>query len=134
MVAITLLFGCGEKKGCGSSPHIELMNDMSEDTVKYTAKELKAMREARGGFQIEHQDDATATQQQAADPDAAPTFEGWDNHVTVSLPETKKQITLRIDADVVRWYRDQGKGYQTVMNSVLRYYMEQRTAEQSARD
>ena len=32
----------------------------------------------------------------------------------------KKQLTLRIDADVVAWLRKQGKGYQTRANAVLR--------------
>ncbi len=32
----------------------------------------------------------------------------------------KKQVTLRIDADVVAWLRRQGKGYQTRANAVLR--------------
>lgn len=35
----------------------------------------------------------------------------------------KKQITLRIDSDVVDWYRKQGPGYQTRINSLLRAYM-----------
>jgi uncharacterized protein (DUF4415 family) len=35
----------------------------------------------------------------------------------------KGRLTLRIDADVVRWYRGLGRGYQTRMNAVLRTYM-----------
>ena len=35
----------------------------------------------------------------------------------------KKQVTLRIDADVVAWLRRQGKGYQTRANAVLREAM-----------
>jgi len=35
----------------------------------------------------------------------------------------KKQLTLRIDADVVAWLRRQGKGYQTRANAVLREAM-----------
>jgi uncharacterized protein (DUF4415 family) len=37
----------------------------------------------------------------------------------------KKQLTLRIDADVVEWYRAQGLGYQTRINALLRAYMEE---------
>ena len=32
----------------------------------------------------------------------------------------KKQLTVRLDADVIAWLRRQGKGYQTRMNAVLR--------------
>jgi uncharacterized protein (DUF4415 family) len=36
----------------------------------------------------------------------------------------KKQLTLRVDSDVVAWYRKQGSGYQTKINALLRAYME----------
>ena len=39
----------------------------------------------------------------------------------------KEQLTLRIDSDVVSWYRRQGRGYQTRINSLLRAYMEEHT-------
>lgn len=35
----------------------------------------------------------------------------------------KRQITIWIDADVLDWFRGQGKGYQTHMNAVLKAYM-----------
>jgi uncharacterized protein (DUF4415 family) len=38
--------------------------------------------------------------------------------------EAKKQITLRIDADVLAWFREQGAGYQSRINQLLRAYME----------
>jgi uncharacterized protein (DUF4415 family) len=41
-------------------------------------------------------------------------------------PGLKEQITLRIDPDVLSFFRKQGRGYQSVMNSVLRKYMEAR--------
>lgn len=34
----------------------------------------------------------------------------------------KSQITLRIDADVLDWFREKGSGYQSQMNAVLRAY------------
>ncbi len=38
-------------------------------------------------------------------------------------PGHKRQITLRLDPDVLDFFKKQGKGYQTVINSVLRQYM-----------
>ncbi len=35
----------------------------------------------------------------------------------------KKQLTLRVDDDVVDWYKNQGRGYQTRINALLRAYM-----------
>lgn len=34
----------------------------------------------------------------------------------------KSQITLRLDTDVLSWFRSQGKGYQTRINSILKAY------------
>jgi uncharacterized protein (DUF4415 family) len=36
----------------------------------------------------------------------------------------KTQLTLRVDSDVLEWYKNQGAGYQTKINSLLRAYME----------
>jgi uncharacterized protein (DUF4415 family) len=41
-------------------------------------------------------------------------------------PGPKKQITLRLDPDVLTFFRKHGRGYQTTINSVLRKYMEAR--------
>lgn len=37
---------------------------------------------------------------------------------------TKKSVTIRLDADVLDWFKSQGKGYQTKINKLLRAYME----------
>jgi uncharacterized protein (DUF4415 family) len=39
-------------------------------------------------------------------------------------PPGKQQITIRLDDDVLEWFRAQGKGYQTRINALLRAYME----------
>lgn len=36
---------------------------------------------------------------------------------------SKAQLTLRLDRDVLDWFRSQGKGYQTKINALLRAYM-----------
>jgi uncharacterized protein (DUF4415 family) len=38
--------------------------------------------------------------------------------------QRKEQLTLRIDSDVLEWFRRQGQGYQTKINALLRAYME----------
>ncbi|WP_147505155.1 BrnA antitoxin family protein, partial [Acinetobacter baumannii] len=32
----------------------------------------------------------------------------------------KQQTSIRLDADVLAWFKAQGKGYQTLMNEILR--------------
>jgi len=36
----------------------------------------------------------------------------------------KVQLTVRVDGDVVAWFRSRGRGYQTQINALLRAYME----------
>lgn len=36
----------------------------------------------------------------------------------------KKPVTIRLDADVLEWFKGQGQGYQTRINNLLRKYME----------
>lgn len=45
--------------------------------------------------------------------------------------KTKTQVTLRLDSDVLDWFKAQGRGYQTHINQLLRAYME---AQQSAKN
>lgn len=47
----------------------------------------------------------------------------WKNAKLVE-PEKKKQLTVRFDAEVVQWFKAQGKGYLTRMNAVLKSYYE----------
>ena len=40
------------------------------------------------------------------------------------MPQRKQSIHLRLDPDLLVWYRKQGRGYLTRMNAVLRAYMD----------
>ena len=53
----------------------------------------------------------------------------WDDAEVVS-PHPKEAISLRVDPDVLRWFRKGGARYQSRMNAVLRSYM---TATESRR-
>jgi uncharacterized protein (DUF4415 family) len=68
--------------------------------------------------------DEDIAQAVADDPDAAPILdEAWFAEAAKQLP-TKKQITLRLDEDVIEYFRQEGDRYQTRMNAVLRAFME----------
>jgi uncharacterized protein (DUF4415 family) len=47
----------------------------------------------------------------------------------------KQQLTLRLDADVVHWFKaqTQGGGYQTRINQALRHYVEQHERKRDVR-
>ncbi len=40
----------------------------------------------------------------------------------VVVPPGKQQVTVRLDSDVLAWLKDQGRGYQTRINAILRAY------------
>jgi uncharacterized protein (DUF4415 family) len=44
------------------------------------------------------------------------------------LPKAKPLISIRIDEDVLNWFKDQGPGYQTRINAVLRMYKDAHTS------
>jgi uncharacterized protein (DUF4415 family) len=57
-----------------------------------------------------------------SDPDAQPTdLEFWKD-AKVVLPERKQPVTLRIDRDVLAWFKAQGRRYQSRMNAILKAY------------
>jgi uncharacterized protein (DUF4415 family) len=59
------------------------------------------------------------------DPDAVPLDFDWSKAVLVE-PPPKKPISIRLDEDVLGFFKRAGAGYQRRINQVLRSYMEQR--------
>ena len=57
-------------------------------------------------------------------PPLGPDF--WKKAV-VRMPQKKESLTLRLDHDVLVWFRGTGRGYQTKMNAILRSYMRSAT-------
>ncbi|MSP88752.1 MAG: hypothetical protein EXQ92_08080 [Alphaproteobacteria bacterium] len=93
--------------------------------VRHTTKQLEALRR-RGKSRTDWAKvDATGARALkasiAADPDDTHAALDWTRAVR-GLPPPKRAIKLRIDADVLAWFRATGKGYQTRMNNVLRAY------------
>ena len=58
------------------------------------------------------------------DPDAVPLDVDWSQAVLV-IPPKKRAISIRVDDDVLDYFKKQGAGYQRRMNAVLRSYMDQ---------
>ncbi len=53
-----------------------------------------------------------------------PLDEEFFQHATLRMPHAKSTTTIRVDTDVLDWFKSHGKGYQTRINAVLRMYME----------
>jgi len=61
------------------------------------------------------------------DPDAATLDFDWSKAVLV-VPPKKQAISIRVDEDVLNYFKQEGAGYQRRMNAVLRTYMQQKKA------
>jgi uncharacterized protein (DUF4415 family) len=89
-----------------------------------TGKRSSVDRPSRGRTDLERLRKMTEAEISATSPpelaDLPEDF--WDDAVVVS-PPSKEAISLRVDRDVLAWFREQGPRYQTRMNAVLSSYM-----------
>ena len=60
-------------------------------------------------------------------PDLSTLGEEFWAKAVVKRAEPKAQVTIRVDREVLDWFKAQGKGYQSRMNAVLRAYKEAQT-------
>jgi uncharacterized protein (DUF4415 family) len=65
------------------------------------------------------------------DPDAKPTDEAFWKEARVVMPRRKETVTIRLDADLLEWFRSE-RGYQTRINAILRAYMNAHTDDRSS--
>ena len=98
-----------------------------EHIVRYSAKDLAGRRE-RGETRSDWARAAAMTEEEiesdvASDPNEAGMVVDWDT-VSIKLPEAKANLHMRIDRDVLDFFRKTGRGYQTRINAVLRSYVE----------
>jgi uncharacterized protein (DUF4415 family) len=52
--------------------------------------------------------------------------EGWESTVETGLPKRKQGVHIRLDTDVLDWFKSRGPGYQTRINAVLRAFVRAR--------
>jgi uncharacterized protein (DUF4415 family) len=84
----------------------------SDDTKQYSPETLKAER-AQG-----------KTRTRADAPARSVDDDFWRNARVVMPPPGKTSVHLRLDADVLEWFRGQGRGHLSRMNAVLRSFMD----------
>ena len=84
----------------------------NEDTRQFSLETLKRQRDLG----------QTGTR---ADAPARPVdADFWASARVVMPPPGKASVHMRLDSDVLEWFRAQGKGHLTRMNAVLRSFME----------
>ena len=100
-----------------------------DNIVSYSIEEVRAMLsqepDRTDWAKINARSEAELEASILADPDDVHGELDWTNAVR-GIPVPKEHINLRVDHDVMQWFRSNGKGYQTLMNNVLRAYVESR--------
>ncbi|WP_343867181.1 BrnA antitoxin family protein [Caenispirillum bisanense] len=96
--------------------------------MKHSPDDLELDREMLRRLQAQPEpDDDDIARQVAEDPDAAPLHPPeWWKDADLVVFRRKVPVSIRLDADVVDFFKDQGPGYQSRINAVLRTYMRAR--------
>ena len=84
---------------------------MKEKPIKYTSKTDWDRLDRMDDGKIDYSDI----------PETDEKF--WKNAKLV-IPDQKAKISIRLDKDILEWFKAEGKGYQTKINAVLRSYVE----------
>ena len=93
---------------------------------KLTTRRLGEIGEDRTDWALlDTQTEEELTEAIRADPDDEELEPGWiEGAVVLRTAAPKERVTMWLDGEVVRWFREQGRGYQTRINAVLRAYYE----------
>lgn len=104
---------------------------MSEKHLVKHSKKTKVRRPSRGRANVRLLKRMTDAEIRRSAPEELPELprDFWDSAVPV-IPAGKVPISLRVDSDVLEWFREEGPKYQSRMNAVLRSYMERLSGRQ----
>ena len=95
-------------------------------TVKFTADELQEMESQTDWQRVDAMTDEEIALAVEGDPDAKllteEDFKKMRRRGRQKAP-TKDRITIRLDHDIVSYFRDQGQGWQTTVNDILLEYV-----------
>ena len=105
------------------------------NTVRSTAREIKARME-RGEDRTNWRKAKAMTGKRLeasirADVDEVQAEPDWTKAI-MGIPAPKDHINIRIDHDVLEWFRANGRGYQTLMNNVLRAFVQSRQSRKGS--
>jgi uncharacterized protein (DUF4415 family) len=100
-----------------------------ENIVRYSADEIRRMAKVGEGRtnlkRLAEISDEEIEAQLRDDPDWMELGDfDWSKAVAV-YPIPKHAISIRLDSDVIDFFKAQGRGYQTRINAVLRHYMDE---------
>jgi uncharacterized protein (DUF4415 family) len=113
----------GAAPTAASSAREKPMTANKENITRVTRDEARQLKDETDYARLDAMTDDDIAHAVADDPTAPPLDIDWDKARLV-IPPGKDIITLRLDTDVLDWFRAQGKGYQTRINLALRVFYE----------
>ena len=99
------------------------MRENRERITRVSSDEARRLKGETDYARLDSMTDDDIAKAVAADADAPPLDVDW-NKANIVVPPGKDIITLRLDRDLLDYLRAQGKGYQTLINKVLRAWYE----------
>ena len=107
-----------------------------ERIVKYTDKELISLTKQEGSLsnwgKATEMTSAEVEARVALDSDETGMVMDWEN-ATLEMPHPKAVLNMRVDKEILDYFRKTGKGYQSRINAVLRSYVERKAPEPQKR-
>ncbi|MGA7971349.1 MAG: BrnA antitoxin family protein [Pseudolabrys sp.] len=97
---------------------------MKEKNITVVSRDAPRKKGKTDFERLRNTTDEEIEAQIANDPDFSEDW-NWGDAVLV-IPPKKKPISIRVDEDVLDYFKAEGAGYQRRMNAVLRSYMEQK--------
>jgi uncharacterized protein (DUF4415 family) len=96
-----------------------------DSVVRVSSAELAGMEDRSDWARVDALSDEEIDRAIADDPDAAPVLDEsfWRNAEILDPRHAKSTITMRVDDDVIDFFKRGGAGYQSRMNAVLRAYV-----------
>lgn len=111
-----------EERRFASFPLARRIDMRKGRTVKYNPRKHRDRTDWKRVRKLADEDIERAV---ASDPDAAPIMDqAWWSAARVVLPMPKVPVSVRLDRDVLDWFKRQGPRYQSRINAVLRAFME----------
>jgi uncharacterized protein (DUF4415 family) len=101
-----------------------------DNFVSYSAEEAANLASEADWAKVAATSRDTIEQQML--DDVGPLPEGWEKTVVIGVPEPRQAINIRLDAEVLRWFKAHGPGYQTRINAVLRAFVSAKQREEHA--
>jgi uncharacterized protein (DUF4415 family) len=102
--------------------------ERDKNIKRFSAAELEDLR-ARGASctdlaRVRAKTEAELERDIDSDRDFKDVPADWFETAEAVTPTRKQLLSLRLDADVIEWFKQRGPGYQTRINAVLRAFVE----------